>query len=213
MAGLFHEFLAHLKNTGVSKTSHFQVTIPTPSIPGADAGRILAFRCEATELPGRQLVTQDNRVYGPIYKTPYQSLYQDITMTFLETADLYARRFFELWMDAIFSAASNQMIYPDSYRREIQITQYDMTVSNTATAGTTTSTISGLAPVATWHLISSFPISINQMPVSWTEDGFHRVSVTFAYEYYLMSTPATPKKQLKPEAKGAVRQPKGSAIR
>jgi len=197
MAGLNHEFLSSIRKSGVSKTSHFEVSIPfvpaAVNVEGAiEASRLLSFRCESTELPGRQLVTQENKIYGPVYKTPYQSIYQDITLNFIETSDLYIRQFFELWMDIIFRSTDNRLQYPDSYRTRINITQYDLSVKNPGD--------SSLAPIAAWTLYSAFPSAINQMPVSWTEDGFHRVSVTLAYEYYIISTPTTQPKQIKPSA-------------
>lgn len=191
MAGLYHEFLAHLKNTGIAKSSHFQVSIPVAP-KGVDAtfattGRLLSMRCETTELPGRQLVTQDNRIYGPLYKTPYQSLYQEITLNFLETSDFFIRRYFEAWIDVIFNVVTNRLAYPNTYRSDITLTQFDVVpMKDTAT----------LATIANWHLVGAFPTAVNQMPVSWTEDGLHRVTVTLAYEYYLMSRPSQPKPQL-----------------
>lgn len=217
MAGLYNEFLAHIRSSGVAKTSHFQVLIPIA--PKAvdrtkfDSGRLLSFRCESADLPGRQLATQDNKIYGPTYKTPYQSIYQEITLNFLETSDLYIRRFFELWINGVFSAASNHLMYPDTYRSDIHITQYDVTAPQepiTQTNQNIRQTVATLSPLVTWHLISSFPTAINQMPVSWSEDGFHRVSVTLAYEYYLMSTPTEPKDKIKPEG-ATIKQQTGSA--
>lgn len=205
MAGLFHEFLAHLTTTGVAKSSHFQVSIP--KVPkgldgGGSASRLLAMRCEATELPGRQLVTQDNRVYGPIYKTPYQSLYQDITLTFLETGDFFIRRYFELWLDTIFNSTNNRLEYPAAYYADMSMTQFDMTVKK----GT-----SELRQIAVWHLVNAFPVAVNQMPVAWTEDGFHRVSVTFAYEYYELLRPLDPRKHITPRAGATPSLRKGSS--
>jgi len=210
MAGLYHEFLAHIRSTGVSKTSHFQAMIPVIlTAPGsaAQTGQTLSLRCESTELPGRQLVTQDNRIYGPIYKTPYQSSYQEITLNFLETQDMFIRKYFELWLDLIYTSASNRLAYPNSYRADILITQFDISpqqapitedqpLSNQAP---TRPLLSTLAPLLTWNLISCFPTAVNQMPVSWTEDGFHRVPVTMAYEYYILTEPTQPKKQIKSE--------------
>lgn len=215
MAGLFHEFLSHLKETGVSKTSHFQATIPIPpliiSTDLVQSNRVLALRCEATELPGRQLVTQENRIYGPVYKTPYQSLYQEVTLNFLETSDLFVRRFFEAWTDTIFASHNNMLQFPDRYRVDIFLTQYDMTLpKDSANTASTSPTGISLSPVATWILRSSFPTSINQMPVSWTEDGFHRVSVNMAFEYYQIGTPTTQPKQI--QTPPTTKQTKGSAI-
>lgn len=182
MAGLFHEFLSNLRAEGVAKSSHFQVTIP--SIPGIlstefpNYSRLLAFRCEAAELPGRQLATQDNRIYGPIYKIPYQSLYQEVTLTFLETQDLFIRQFFEAWVDGVLESTTNLLNYFNTFTTDIMVTQYDVSVR----AGE-----ESLIPVAKWSLLNAYPININQMPLAWSEDGFHRVSITLAYQYYEMS--------------------------
>jgi len=206
MAGIFHEFLSHLKGTGLAKSSHFQVFIPlAPRDLDKTVlnGRTLSFRCESAELPGRQLVTQDSRIYGPVYKTPYQSVYQDITLTFLETGDFFVRRFFETWMNIIFNSVTNTMAYPNEYRSDILITQYDMSLPSEGA--------DSLATIATWQLVSAFPTAVNQMPVAWTEDGFHRVSVTLAYEFYVITRPQKPAENINEKAPTSPKQTQGSA--
>lgn len=184
--GLYGDFLAHLKDTGVTKTSHFEFFLPSipqywgmHSLPGFQ--EVLRLRCEASELPGRQLVTQDAKIYGPTYKVPYQSLYQEITLTFLETGTLFIRRFFEKWMDQIFNSSTNLSDYPDQWQTECQLLQYDMTGANTSKDRTYGY---GLDRIAIWELHNAFPIAINQMPVSWNEDNFHRTTITLAYQWY-----------------------------
>lgn len=207
MPGQNSEFLAYINRYGVSKTSHFRLSIPITF--GASTGersselnKLLGLRCETTDLPGRQIISNDSRTYGPTYKTPYQSLYQEITLNFIETADFLIRNTFEIWMKSIFDPATNLLNYPNSYHYDSTLTQYDVTVLDEKDPG------SSLRPVATWTLYNSFPTAVNQMPVSWSEDGFHRVSVTLAYEYYLLSigqSPAAraPVKSSKVPAKGS----------
>ncbi len=206
MAGIYHEFLSHLKTTGVARTSHFQVTIPvvTGEVDSSLLGtnRLLSLRCETTELPGRQLVTQENKIYGPTYKTPYHSLYQDLTLNFLETGNFFIRQFFESWIDGIWAVANNRLNYPNTYRRDMLVTQYDMTAPEGGTS---------LQTLAAWQLYGAFPTSVNQMPVSWTEDGLHRVTVTMAYEYYTLLRPGQPKKQLASKNPASPQSRKGSS--
>lgn len=198
MAGVYQDFLAHLRKTGVAKTANYQLAVPIiPALqntfPSYD--RTLALRCETTEFPGRQFVTNDSRTYGPIYKTPYQSLYQDITLNFLETSDFFIRTFFELWMNFVWDAEHNTLNFPDSYRMDVGLTQYDM-FSTAAKFNDKTGNIdngAGLDVVATWQLINAWPTAVNQMPVTWTEDGLHRVTVTLAYEWYRIIKPGKPK--------------------
>lgn len=213
MSGILQNFYTHIRASGVAKTSHFQISIPLmpDAVPSRFSGhdRLLALRCESAELPGRQLVTNDSRIYGPVYKTPYQSLYQDITLNFIETGDFFIRDFFEIWMNGIFNSVTNMLNFPRSYRTDISITQYDMfSTSNTPNARGNFEGGEGLDRIATWHVLNAFPSAVNQMPVAWTEEGFHRVSVTISYEYYLMSKPDKPKPQLSASVKT---EPEGSA--
>lgn len=202
MAGSYQDFYTHLRETGVAKTSHYQVSIPRfpKGLQDRFAGydRLLALRCESAELPGRQLVTNDSRIYGPVYKTPYQSLYQDITLNFLETGDFFIRDFFEAWMNGIFNSLTNMLNFPRNYRTDISITQFDMfsTIHKPNDKSGNFEGGKGLDDIATWHVLEAFPSSVNQMPLAYAEDGLHRVSVTISYEYYIMSKPDKPKPQL-----------------
>lgn len=207
MAGFLNEFLAHLKTTGVAKTANFQLNLSSlpvgrKGLPTRFAGyaKVLAFRCEATELPGRQLVTNDTKIYGPTYKTPYQSLYQEITLTFLETSVFFIRDFFEAWMDGIYDSATNQLNYPDNYQIPVSLTQYDQVAPGGAQPAQPTP---DLTKIATWHLYHAFPTAVNQMPLAWSEDGLHRVSVTLAYQYYTIEKPTIPPKKIETQQKPA----------
>lgn len=173
MSGSIADFLGNLMKGGVSKTSHFDVLIPAAN---PDLGRDMSFRCEAAEIPGRQIATTDNKIYGPVYKTPFQSVYAESSLRFVETANFDIRVFFETWMDTIWDSSTNQMSYPEKWMREIQIIQYDVTPSEAQG--------SNLKKVLTCKLRDAFPINVNQMPTDWTDDSFHRVMVTFAYRSY-----------------------------
>ncbi len=213
MAGNYQNFLASIRDTGVAKISNFQLSIPL--LPGilltrfSGADRLLALRCEAAELPGRQLVSNDSRTYGPTYKTPYQSLYQELTLNFIETGDFFIRDFFETWMNCIFNSHTNLLNYPRDYRTDISLTQFDIfsTVSNSIKKPEFPPD-QGLDDIARWNIIDAFPTAVNQMPVAWSEDGLHRVTVTMAYEYYDLSKPDRPQTHISTEAP---KPPKGSA--
>jgi hypothetical protein len=210
MAGQYTEFLAYLNRLGVAKTSHFRLSIPV-GITGTrwsnitDNDKILGLRCEATELPGRQLVSNDSRTYGPTYKTPYQSLYQEITVNFLETSDFFVRGLFEGWMNRIFDSNTNLLGYPADTRLDTTLTQYDVMLKDEKDPA------SSLRQVAVWQLYNTWPTAINQMPVSWTEDGLHRTTVTLAFEWYSLSTAVEPIPQGASTNKSTKVPPKGSS--
>jgi len=214
MAGKNTEFLAFINRYGVAKTSHFRLHIPL-TFKGdtfGESARLLGLRCEATELPGRQLVSNDSRTYGPTYKTPYQSLYQEITLNFIETANFVIRGFFETWMSSIYNPSTNKLSYPNTYRSDVSLTQYDVTDGSRPHSVTEPETLrASLKESAVWVLHHSFPTAINQMPVSWAEDGLHRVTVTLAYEWYTLSTGNAAQTKPQPKIDSSSVPPKGSA--
>jgi hypothetical protein len=146
--------------TGQSKTSNASIT------------RYLSLQCETAELPGKTLQTADVKIYGPTFKVPYQKQFQDINLGFLCTNDFYERKLFDQWIESIMPASSNNLRYPKDdetrYLTNIKIIQYDDFIKQ----------------IYAVELIDAFPIGIASQPLSWSDDGFHRLSVQFAYQKY-----------------------------
>ena len=135
--------------------------------------RSLALQCEAAELPGKSLMTQEVKIYGPTFKVPYQSQYNEITLTFLCTnRTFYERKVFESWIESIMPTDTNNLRFPRAagggYLSNIKVLQYDELANQ----------------IHIVELIDAFPVSIAAQPLSWSEDGFHRLSVQFTYERY-----------------------------
>ena len=204
-------FLSHMRSKdGPAKPSRFEVVIPLPkyisdfipnniienllNLPNAIFGtvtdaigsavgqspvganstlsRYLALQCETAELPGRTLMTQEAKVYGPKYKVPYQSQYNEMTLTFLCTNEFWERKLFDRWIEAIMPSDTNNMRYAKDeatrYMTPIKVIQYDDFIKQ----------------IYAVELVDAFPIGISAQPLSWSEDGFHRLSVQFAYQRY-----------------------------
>ena len=204
-------FLSHMRSKdGPAKPSRFEVIIPLPlyiakfmstsalealfNLPNAIFGtitdtigsamgqsptsanstlsRYLALQCEAAELPGRTLMTQEAKVYGPTYKVPYQTQYNEMTLTFLCTNEFWERKLFDRWIEAIHPSDTNNLRYAKEedtrYMTPIKVIQYDDFIKQ----------------IYAVELVDAFPIGVSAQPLSWAEDGFHRLSVQFAYQRY-----------------------------
>ena len=134
--------------------------------------RYLALQCETAELPGRTLMTHEAKVYGPTYKVPYQSQYNEMTLTFLCTNEFWERKLFDRWIEAIMPSDTNNMRYAKDeatrYMTPIKVIQYDDFIKQ----------------IYAVELVDAFPIGISAQQLAWSEDGFHRLSVQFAYQRY-----------------------------
>ena len=139
-----------------------------------DISRYLALQCETAELPGKTLQTADAKVYGPTYKIPYQTQYQETTLTFLCTNDFYERKLFEKWLLAIMPSDTNNLRFANDYENKtryltnITIMQYNESVKQ----------------VFAVELQDAFPIGMASQQLSWSDDNLHRLSVQFSYKKY-----------------------------
>ena len=134
--------------------------------------RYLALQCETAELPGKTLQTADVKIYGPTFKVPYQTQYADTSLTFICTNQFYERKLFDRWMEAIMPSDTNNLRFPKGnqsrYMTNIKIIQYDDFIKQ----------------IYAVELIDAFPIGIGPQSLNWADDGFHRLSVQFAYQKY-----------------------------
>jgi hypothetical protein len=134
--------------------------------------RYLALQCETAELPGRTTATADVKIYGPTFKVPYQTQYTDTSLTFLCTNDFYERKLFDRWMECIHPSDTNNLRFPKGstsrYLTNIKIIQYDEFIKR----------------IFAVELIDAFPIGIAPQALNWGEEGFHRLSIQFAYQRY-----------------------------
>jgi hypothetical protein len=145
---------------------------PQSRSANSSMSRYLALQCETAELPGKTLQTADVKIYGPTFKVPYQTQYADTSLTFICTNQFYERKLFDRWMEAIMPSDTNNLRFPKGnqsrYMTNIKIIQYDDFIKQ----------------IYAVELIDAFPIGIGPQSLNWADDGFHRLTVQFAYQKY-----------------------------
>lgn len=163
------EFRSSFTND-LAKPSRFKVLINIPGALGTTMNsRTLSLRCENASIPGRTLATSDLRIYGPTEKYPYQSTYEDITLTFICDDNMMEKTAFDNWMEQINPKFSWNFDYKANYATRITIIQYDNADNE----------------VHKIHLVDAFPVAVSQLDLDWASDApYHKLSVVFAYTYW-----------------------------
>jgi len=138
-----------------------------------DATRWLALQCEATELPGKSFTTTEVKTYGPSFKVPNQTVYNDISLTFICNNEFSERKLFDAWFETIRSPNTNNFRFPKNdngigYMTQLKIIQYEESSKQ----------------IYALELMDAFPIAINSQPLAWSDDNFHRLTVQFSYYKY-----------------------------
>lgn len=169
MPGNISEFKSTFQKD-LSRPHKFDVNIPIPLtlIPYITSAKSLTYRCENANLPGRTFATAEQKTYGPIEKYPYLNTYTDIDMTFIVDDDMSQKIFFDAWLSYINPLYNNNMRYKGDYSTIITVNQYDVTNKISYSV----------------NLYDAFPVSMNQMDLDWSSDGYHKLNVTFAYTYW-----------------------------
>jgi hypothetical protein len=169
MAGNINDFKSSFR-TDLARSNRFDVNIPIPLtlIPYVSTAKQLNYRCENANLPGRTFATVEQKTYGPIEKYPTLTSFTDIDLTFIVDDNMDQKVFFDAWLNYINPQYNNNFRYKSDYSTIITINQYDVTNNLTYSI----------------NLYDAYPISINQMDLDWSGDGFHKLTVTFAYTYW-----------------------------
>lgn len=161
------------KHKDFAKTSKFDVLIYKP--PGlALQTTDLRFQCETSELPGYNINTVDGKYYGVPQSVASVSSFGDINLTFICAADLWEKKLFDLWMNLISPVNSYLLEYKTQYSTKIEINQYYESATSSSSPEKS----------YTVTLFNAFPVSISPLQLNWADDGIHRLSVTFKYDYW-----------------------------
>jgi|APCry1669189883_1035261.scaffolds.fasta_scaffold02625_4 hypothetical protein len=167
MAGSINDFKASFK-TDLAKPSRFDVHINAPLALAPYMGdvRRLVYRCDTAQLPGRTFATAEQKIgSNPVEKFPYLTTYNDMDLTFIVDDDMKQKTFFDRWLELINPTFNFNYQYKQNYATIITINQYDVT--NTLSYSV--------------DLFDAYPISMNQLDLDWSNEGFHKLAVTFAY--------------------------------
>jgi hypothetical protein len=170
MAGSINDFKASF-TSDPAKTNRFDVSIPVPLtlIPYVSSAKALNYRCESAQLPGRTIETLDQKIgSNPVEKYPHRTSYTDVSLTFIVDSDMSQKVFFDAWLNFINPNYNYNFRYKGDYATTIIVNQYN-------SYGDLTYSV---------DLYDAYPISVNQLDLNWSDDGFHKLSVTFAYTYW-----------------------------
>lgn len=152
----------------LAKANRFLVNFNVPTgVSGAGTyGPDLPYLCETAELPGRALDTQEYRYYGPKFRMPHQSAYTDINFTIYLRSFMQDKKLFDNWLDYINPKNTYDFKFRNQYSTSVEIWQFEEMSDK---------------PSYKITLNKAYPINVNPVPLSWSEDNIHRLQVTFCY--------------------------------
>jgi len=196
------EFNSAIKKSSIAHTSHFEGFIVGGPGTYSRSGKIrpnalgrsgvelgMRFRIESVNLPGRTLVTLDQNYNGPVRALPYRFNVQPVSMTIILSKDMREREAFMKWQDFFighyrtgdgtgFAGLFDTRYYDEGIGR-IQILQYSYPLADAN--GKTAGAKYELQTIVTLH--EAFPITVNDIQMAWTDEGYAKLQVEIRYRY------------------------------
>jgi hypothetical protein len=197
MARTIDEFKERF-NTGVARSNRYEVLVTPPPAMGMNVAfmKDLSISCEAVELPGILLATQEDKQFGPIRKVPYLNVFNDLSMVFICAPDLSERYFFDAWQQLILERADIQVANPGApvvrppllpqprapLELQFKLEFYDNYVSTVLITALNEKNES----VKFVTCFECYPIEVITQPFSYNSvDDYLKMEVRMAYRYWL----------------------------
>lgn len=171
MSAAIQDFIKSFSTSELARPSRFTVALNNISYGGI-ASKDLILRCESAELPSITYATTEQKFgSNPIEKFPYQVEFNDVNLTFIVSENMNEKIFFDAWMDAVSPSNNYNFNYKTGtggYSTDVMITQYDLTDKITYSV----------------TLKEAYPITVNQLDLDWSAEGYHKLAVVLAYTYW-----------------------------
>lgn len=136
--------------------------------------RDISLLCQSVSIPSRNISTLDYVSNAQSNKFPYTHIDEDIEMTFILTNDYYIKSLFDGWLSSIIDVDNYSIGYKNDYSTDVIIQQ--LNIDN--------------IPVYGVKLEKAFPIGISAIELdNTTENDFAKVTVSFAYDKYVVEGP------------------------
>ena len=166
---------------GLARTNKFLVSLPSlgsGGIVGFLGSRNMNILCRTAQIPGKQVTTHEKRIGMKFEKVAYGYAVEDVTLTFMETALMPIRRYFDEWREIILNEDAQTAAYKTEYQKRVVISQLAMPLPFGAL---TNIPIDVNASTYSVELVNAFPTTITSVDYNNEADGFVETTVSMSY--------------------------------
>jgi hypothetical protein len=116
MASTLKNFISLVKTEGLMRTSRYSIVLSPPKdMRGQRDMRKIQLFCSDVQIPGVTLSTTQIRMFGEVRESPYEKMFDNITLSFYVDNNMKVKQFFDDWMGIIQSPSSRNFGYYKNY--------------------------------------------------------------------------------------------------
>ena len=167
----------------------------TEKLAGGINTTSLSFQCESAQLPGYQINTVEQKIYGAPFTGAATPVFEPLQLTFICAGDMWERKFMEDWMELALPREPKKNELKDKLREQYWSgapdgLQTDRPPFSAAYRDQYVTTIQVIQfhetgiPSVRYKYEEAFPVDMNPQPLNWGDDNIHRLQMTFHYRTY-----------------------------
>ena len=165
---------------GLQQPNRYSVYISQPQAGEMDSetAKDIPYLAEALTFPGRSIATADYKTYGPVTKIGRESIYADMSITFMLTADMAIREYFDRWLNLVQNDRTYDPNYIDDYAGDIYIGQLNAEDEERILSGSADAQYFSYAQ----KIEDAFPTSVGDITLGHAENNtYGKLLVNFTY--------------------------------
>lgn len=163
-----NSFISEVKTRGLARTNRYSVEIPFPT-GGNEGSRLASLFCDAAQLPGINIATTQQRIYGENRDFPYERSYDPLNLSFYVDTEMQTKLLFDNWINLVINPNSKVTQYYRSYVRDIKIRVLD---------------ISETSPKYTISLYECYPKTVSPIQMDASSKDVMKINVSLQYKYF-----------------------------
>ena len=182
-SGKLNEFIQTVKSEGLARTNRFAFNFSLPQMllsgtnPYMENSRLSSMLVENVQLPGVNLNTIQNRTFGEFRETPYETMYDNINVTFYVDRQMKIKHLFDAWILGVQGydtsnpgngTGTRQFRYYKEYITDVTIWVYD-------TLGQSYYAV---------NLYECYPKTLSAITLDNNAKDIMKLNVTFQYKYW-----------------------------
>jgi hypothetical protein len=172
---MLKDFISEVKRGSLARNNRYAVIFTPPARVNPDSLRKVLLFCDQIQLPGVNYSTVQNRTFGEFRETPYEKLFDNLSMSFYVDNDMKVKSLFDDWVGIIQNPRTRTFSYYNDYISKMTIevqdlqnkTRYEMTL---------------------WEC---YPKNIGSIQLDYANKDFMKMQVTMQYKYWT-ATPISP---------------------
>ena len=178
-----------------SRSNLFSVFIGIPPVLRANENfdfkeyqETINYFADSVTVPGRRITTGQVRDVGAMRRFATDTAFGDAAFSFILTKDMYARTFFERWMNYTASDAENRVTLYDQYTTNIIISKWESGSGVKYKDALTDAELRLNRVTGVWQMYGAFPYDMSAMNLTNGPTDLIKVDVKFYYERYRFDT-------------------------